>query len=110
MLRLKSPGFERLLQNPTLEATFGGSESNVAVALANLGNKVSFVTKFPDNAAGHAGLARVYMHNGDLPAEDMEKAEEHIKKALELDPSKSRILQRRVVARSLEPCRPRLRL
>lgn len=50
------------------------------------------VTKFPDNAAAHAGLARVYMHNGDLPAEDMEKAEEHIKKALELDPSKSRIL------------------
>ncbi len=50
------------------------------------------VTKFPDNAAAHAGLARVYMHNGDFPAEDMEKAGRHIKKALELDLSKSRIL------------------
>ncbi|MCK5226473.1 MAG: tetratricopeptide repeat protein [Planctomycetes bacterium] len=50
------------------------------------------VTKFPDNAAAHTGLARVYMHNGDLPAIDMEKAERHIKKTLELDPSKSRIL------------------
>lgn len=30
MLRLKSPGFERLFQSPALEATFGGAEANVA--------------------------------------------------------------------------------
>src|SRR5829696_8350612 len=35
MLRLKSPGFERLFQSPMLEATFGGAEANVAVSLAN---------------------------------------------------------------------------
>ena len=35
MLRLKSPGFERLFQSPTLEATFGGGEANVAVSCAN---------------------------------------------------------------------------
>ncbi|MEM8996494.1 MAG: sugar kinase, partial [Acidobacteriota bacterium] len=34
MLRLKSPGNERLLQTPSLEATFGGGEANVAVSLA----------------------------------------------------------------------------
>ena len=37
MLRLKSPGHERLLQSPTLEATFGGGEANVAVSLAQFG-------------------------------------------------------------------------
>lgn len=35
MLRLKSPGHERLFQSPALEATFGGGEANVAVSLAN---------------------------------------------------------------------------
>ena len=49
MLRLKSPGFERLLQTPRLEAIFGGSESNVAVSLAQFGMDASFVTVFPDN-------------------------------------------------------------
>ncbi len=33
MLRLKSPGHERYFQSPEFEATFGGGESNVAVAL-----------------------------------------------------------------------------
>ena len=37
MLRLKSPDHERFFQSPSLEATFGGGESNVAVALANYG-------------------------------------------------------------------------
>ena len=37
MLRLKSPGFERLFQSPLLEATFGGAEANVAVSLAQFG-------------------------------------------------------------------------
>jgi len=35
MLRLKTPGNERFFQSPTFEATFGGGEANVAVALAN---------------------------------------------------------------------------
>jgi 2-dehydro-3-deoxygluconokinase len=34
MLRLKSPGHERLLQSAHLEATFAGGEANVAVSLA----------------------------------------------------------------------------
>ncbi|MDO4546624.1 MAG: sugar kinase [Clostridia bacterium] len=49
MLRLKSPGFERLLQSAMLEATFGGGEANVAVSLANYGCDVSFVTILPNN-------------------------------------------------------------
>ena len=43
MLRLKSPGFERLFQSPTLEATFGGAEANVAASLAQFGVDARFV-------------------------------------------------------------------
>ena len=32
MLRLKSPGAERLFQSPVLEATFGGGENRVAAS------------------------------------------------------------------------------
>jgi 2-dehydro-3-deoxygluconokinase len=54
MLRLKTPGVERLFQSPILEATFGGGEANVAVSLANYGMPVSFVTALPKNAVADA--------------------------------------------------------
>ncbi|MCP4762249.1 MAG: sugar kinase, partial [archaeon] len=44
MLRLKSPGHERLFQSPKLEATFGGGEANVAISLANYGLNTRFIT------------------------------------------------------------------
>ena len=56
MLRLKSPGYERFFQSPSLEATFGGGEANVAVSLANFGMDASFVTVLPANAIGDACL------------------------------------------------------
>lgn len=49
MLRLCPKGYERLLQNQELMATFGGGESNVAVGLQNLGIDTSFVSKLPLN-------------------------------------------------------------
>jgi 2-dehydro-3-deoxygluconokinase len=48
MLRLASPGFHRLLQRPRLEATFGGGEANVAVALASFGVPCAYLTVLPD--------------------------------------------------------------
>lgn len=56
MLRLKSPGRERLFQSPALEATFGGGEANVAVSLSVFGEKASFVSAVPDQAVGEACL------------------------------------------------------
>jgi 2-dehydro-3-deoxygluconokinase len=47
MVRLAPPEFERLLQTPRFVATFAGSEANAAVALAQLGIPVSFVTVLP---------------------------------------------------------------
>jgi 2-dehydro-3-deoxygluconokinase len=57
MLRLKSPGNERLFQSPVLEATFGGGECNVAVSLANYGIPVAFATAVPANNIGDAAVA-----------------------------------------------------
>ena len=56
MLRLGSPGFERLLQSPMLCATFGGGEANVAVSLAQLGLDSRYVTRLPSNAIGDAAI------------------------------------------------------
>ena len=49
MLRLKAPGHERFFQSPSLEATFGGGEANVAVSLANYGMDAAFLTVLPKN-------------------------------------------------------------
>src|SRR5208283_3270745 len=56
MLRLKSPGRERLFQSPILEATFGGGEANVAVSLAMLGMDAVFVGALSKDAVGDAAL------------------------------------------------------
>lgn len=56
MLRLKSPGHDRLMQTSVLEATFGGGEANVAVSLANYGMDAAFVTVLPDNDLAQACL------------------------------------------------------
>lgn len=48
MLRLAPPGFERFLQTPRFDATFGGGEANVAVGLAGLGDSAIFVTILPE--------------------------------------------------------------
>ena len=52
MLRLKAPGVERFFQSPTLEATFGGGEANVAVSLANFGMDAAFMSVLPNNVLG----------------------------------------------------------
>lgn len=56
MLRLKTPGHERFFQSPSFEATFGGGEANVAVALANYGLDAAFVTALPANDLGDAAI------------------------------------------------------
>ncbi len=57
MLRL-TPSLhgEKLQTANGFNVDFAGSESNVASALAVLGNKVSFVTKLPDHAVGNNAI------------------------------------------------------
>lgn len=56
MLRLKTPGHERFFQSPSFEATFGGGEANVAVALCNYGLDAGFVSALPDNDIGESAI------------------------------------------------------
>jgi len=51
MLRLAAPGTERLLQTPRFDATFGGSEANVAIGLSLFGVTAAHVTVLPDQNA-----------------------------------------------------------
>jgi 2-dehydro-3-deoxygluconokinase len=68
MLRLKAPGVERLFQSPTLEATFGGAEANVAVSLANYGLPATFATAIPKNNVGDACLGELRRWGVDTSA------------------------------------------
>jgi 2-dehydro-3-deoxygluconokinase len=51
MLRLAAPATERLLQTARFDATFGGSEANVAIALSIFGVRSSHVTVLPEQNA-----------------------------------------------------------
>lgn len=54
MLRLKTPGNQRILQSQSFEASYGGAEANVVVSLALMGNQVGYLSKFPDNLLGES--------------------------------------------------------
>lgn len=56
LLRLSKHGSERLFQNGPFDAAYGGSEANVAVSLAQLGDDVEYVTCVPNNPVGDAAL------------------------------------------------------
>jgi 2-dehydro-3-deoxygluconokinase len=62
LLRLKSPGAQRLMQGPHLEAGYGGSEFNVLASLTRLGVATEYVTTLPENALGSAALATMAGH------------------------------------------------
>lgn len=59
MLRLATPGHLRFVQTDTFEATYGGGEANVAVALAGFGVESWFVTRLPTHEIGEAALQAV---------------------------------------------------
>lgn len=56
MLRLAPAGYYRFTQAAAFQATFGGGEANVAVALANFGMDAAFVTKLPKHELGQAAV------------------------------------------------------
>lgn len=66
LLRLKSPGYERLLQSAALEATIGGAEANVVSALAADGVASAFVSAVPDGPLGDAALAELRKFGVDV--------------------------------------------
>lgn len=65
MLRLKTPGHERFFQSPAFEATFGGGEANVAVALSNFGLDAGFISALPANEIGESAIRELHRFGVD---------------------------------------------
>ena len=56
MLRLTPPNYEKIRMATTFEASYGGSEANIALALANLGVDSTFFTVVPNNSLGKSAI------------------------------------------------------
>ena len=63
MLRLSTPGTDKLIQSTQFDINFGGGEANVAVSLANYGHQSEFVTAVPDNEIGECAIAALRKYN-----------------------------------------------
>lgn len=63
MLRLSTPGYQKIIQATQFDATYAGGEANVAVSLANYGHDSEFVTKVPENPIGQSAVAALRKHN-----------------------------------------------
>lgn len=56
LLRFSKPWHMRLTQGDMFTSKYGGSEANVAVSLASLGDEVEYITRLPDTPVGRAGV------------------------------------------------------
>ncbi|MDO4285640.1 MAG: sugar kinase [Eubacteriales bacterium] len=56
LLRLTPPNYEKIRTATGFEASYGGSEANIAMALANLGIDSTFFTVVPDNSLGKSAV------------------------------------------------------
>ena len=59
LLRFSKNDHQRLSQGNMFTSLYGGSEANVAVSLATLGNTVEYVTRLPETPVGRAGVMRL---------------------------------------------------
>ncbi len=56
MLRLTPPNYEKIRMATSFEASYGGSEANIALALANLGVDSTFFSVVPNNSIGKSAI------------------------------------------------------
>ena len=56
MLRLTPPNYEKIRMTSSFEASYGGSEANIALALANLGVDATFFSVVPNNSLGKSAI------------------------------------------------------
>ena len=56
MLRLTPPNYEKIRVATNFEASYGGSEANIALALANLGIDSTFFSVVPNNSLGKSAV------------------------------------------------------
>jgi len=68
LLRFSKEDHQRLSQGRYFTSLYGGSEANVAVSLATLGDDVAYVTRLPETPVGHAGAQNLMQLGVDLRA------------------------------------------
>lgn len=56
MLRLTPPNYEKIQMSSRFDASYGGSEANIALALANLGVDSTFFSVVPNNNLGKSAV------------------------------------------------------
>ncbi len=56
MLRLTPPNYEKIRMASSFEASYGGAEANIALALANLGVDSTFFSVVPNNSLGKSAV------------------------------------------------------
>ena len=56
MLRLTPPNYGKIRVSSSFEASYGGSEANIALALANLGVDSTFFSVVPNNSLGKSAV------------------------------------------------------
>lgn len=62
MMRLSPPKNEVILQSPTFDVSFGGSEANFLASVSNYGGKAHFISVIPDNQLGDEALRYLNSH------------------------------------------------
>jgi len=65
MLRLSPPDYQRFVQASAFDATYGGSEANVALSLAQYGLQTQFVSRLPKNAIAERALLYLQQYGVD---------------------------------------------
>ena len=63
MLRLTPPNYEKIRMATGFEASYGGSEANIALALANLGIDSTFFTVVPNNSLGKSAIRMLWSND-----------------------------------------------
>jgi 2-dehydro-3-deoxygluconokinase len=64
MLRLTPPNYDKIRMTNSFEASYGGSEANIALALACLGVDATFFTVVPNNSLGKSAIRS--LRSGDV--------------------------------------------
>lgn len=64
LLRLTPPSYNKIRMATSFEASYGGSEANIALALASLGVDSTFFSVVPDNSIGKSAIRS--LRSGDV--------------------------------------------
>jgi len=71
MQRLTPPNHDKLEQATSFNITYGGSEANIAIAMANLGHDVAMGTILPNNPLGISARKSLQKHGIDVSSTKM---------------------------------------